>query len=183
MGIICIYIDHIYPQSLLEAESVKRALEAWIPEFEDVLDSCFPICRLFGYLRIYNETSNLKVRFHDLFTTNPFWDYKNHALIEDWEKQCIDMFVSLVEDRCTYDDVNAFIKTKRLYQENSYDICRGHDVLRLLSLSLIHKHIYSVKNIMTIMIASYSSGDFKTTQLYACTQAWQVKEGVEALVV
>lgn len=167
---------------LLEAGSVKRALEARIPEFEDVLDSCFPICRLFGYLRIYNEISNLKLRFHDLLKTNLFWDYKNHALIEGWEKQCIDMFVSLVENRCTYDDVNAFIKTKRLYQENSYDICRGHDVLRLLSLSLIHEHIYSVKNIMTIMIASYSSGDFKTTRLYASIQAWQVKEGVEALV-
>ena len=166
---------------LLEAGSVRRALKSWIPEFEDVLGRCIPICRLFGYLRIYNEVNNLEVRFHDLLKTSLFWDYNIHALVDGWEKHSIEVFVSHMGDGCTYDDVIAFIETKRLGQENFYDVCRGHDVLRLLSLILIQEHIYSANNLMSKMIASYSLEDFKATQLYASIQAWQVKEGVEAL--
>ena len=50
---------------LLESDSVQHTLDEWLPDFENKLKKCLPVCRYFGYLRICNEVHNLGCKFHD----------------------------------------------------------------------------------------------------------------------
>lgn len=167
---------------LLETESVKKALEDSIPEFEQVWNKCVPICRLFGYMRICNDLLGLDVRFRNILKTGLFWDYGKHSLMEKWEERCMDALASHTKEQYTPDQIRSFISGKDLAKESSYDICRGHDVLRLMSLTLVQEHLYSEEKIMAKMTAAYSLEDFKATKLYANIQVWQAAEGVVALV-
>lgn len=166
---------------LLEAESVKQALRAWAPAYEEAFAKCIPVCRHFGYLRIYNELSDFSVKFHDNLHPNKYWDYKQQALVTSWEQDSTDKFAQLSGGGCTAQDVKAFVTTHKLEDENLYDICRGHDLLKLLSLSLIDVQTYSVKAILNKMTEAYTMEDFKATRLYASIQTWQITEGVTAL--
>ena len=167
---------------LLEAESVKQTLRAWAPTYDDAFTKCVPICRFFGYLRIYNNVADLSVTFHEHLRITKFWVYKQQALESNWEQKSTTQFVELSENKCTAVDVKAFISTRSLEKENFYNVCRGHDLLKLLSLNLIDVQTYSVKAIMAKMIEAYSLDDFKSTQLYSSILAWQTAESVTALV-
>ena len=167
--------------TLLEAESVQQALRAWAPNYEVALDKCIPVCRHFGYLRIYNEVSNLSVIFHENLHPAKYWDFRQHCMVESWKHDSTAKFVALAGDRCTAEDVSTFIFTHSLDEESLYDICRGHDLLKLLSQALVYIQ-YTAENIMVKMTESYSLDDFKTTRLYASIRAWQATEGVIVLV-
>lgn len=167
---------------LLEAESVKQALCAWAPAYDDAFAKCIPICRHFGHLRIYNHLADLSVKFHDYLRPSKFWNYKQQAVSPTWELDSTAKFVELSGGKCTEADVKAFITTHKLENEDLYDICRGHDLLKLLSLTLVDVRTYSVPAIMNKMTESYMLEDFKTTRLYTSILAWQVNEGVVALI-
>lgn len=167
---------------LLESESVKQALRGWTPAFDEAFGKCIPVCRHFGYLRIYNEVNDLSVKFHDNLRPNKYWDFQQQAVTATWEQNSTAKFVELSEGKCTAADVKAFITTHKLENENLYDICRGHDLLKLLSLTLVDVQTYSVSAFMNKMTAAYTLDDFKATQLYASIIAWQTAEGVIALV-
>ena len=167
---------------LLEAESVKQSLRTWAPAYDEAFSKCIPVCRHFGYLRIYNELADLSVRFHDNLRPNKYWDFKQQAVVASWEQDITEKFVELSAGGCTAQDVKVFITTQKLEDENLYDICRGHDLLNLLSLTLVDVQTYSVKAIMTKMTEAYSLDDFKATKLYSSIKTWQTTEGVTALV-
>ena len=122
---------------LLEAESVQQALRAWEPTFDAALAKCIPICRHFGYLRIYNEVTDLSVKFHDHLCPSKYWDYQQQAMKATWEQDSTAKFVELSAGGCTAQDVTVFISTHKLEEENLYDICRVHDLLKLLSCSQV----------------------------------------------
>jgi hypothetical protein len=167
---------------LLEAESVKQSLRTWAPAYDEAFSKCIPVCRHFGYLRIYNELADLSVRFHDNLRPSKYWDFKQQAVVASWEQDITEKFVELSAGGCTAQDVKVFITTQKLEDENLYDICRGHDLLNLLSLTLVDVQTYSVKAIMTKMTEAYSLDDFKATKLYSSIKTWQTTEGVTALV-
>lgn len=167
---------------MLETESVCQELEKWMGRFEESLKKSLPICRHFGYLRIYNDVFGLSCRFHDNLRTNMFWDFSSQTLKEGWKKSCTQKFVMLSEERCSEESLEAFIDSRRLEQESDYDICRGHDLLPMLSLNMIDVQTYSISGIMLRMITSYSLEDFKRTRLYENIHLWQESENVEALL-
>lgn len=167
---------------LLESELVKQALRAWAPAYDEAFSKCVPICRHFGYLRIYNDVNEMSVKFHDNLHLNRYWNYREQAVVDSWEQDSTARFVTLSAGRCKEADVQAFITTQKLEDKSLYDVCRGHDLLQLLSLNLINVQIYSVSAIMNKMIEVYCLDDFKATHLYADILAWQTAEGVTALV-
>lgn len=167
--------------TLLEADSVTQALRTWAPDYDAALAKCISVCRHFGYLRIYNEMADLSVVFHKNLRPAKYWDFNQRCIVEGWEQDSMAKFVALAGDKCTAADVRAFITTHSLEGESLYDICRGHDLLNLLSLVLIKKE-YSEKSIMHKMTEAYSLENFKATQLYANLKEWQDAEGVFALV-
>ena len=167
---------------LMEANSVKQVLQDWIPNYDKALSKCAPVCRHFGYLRIYNDVADLSVKFHDHLRPSKYWDFRQQAMAIGWEQDSTAKFVALSEGGCTALDVTSFIATHELEEEKLYDVCRGHDILKLLSLTLVDVQTYSVGAIMAKMTAAYSLEDFKATKLYANIQAWQAAEGVTVLV-
>lgn len=167
---------------MLSAESVKQALIEWASAYETAFEKCVPICRHFGYLRIYNSLNGLYVSFHENLNTGKFWDYKTHELVANWEQDSTSRFVSSADKACSAKDFSKFVAIHSLDKEDFYDICRGHDLLPLLSKALIREHIYSEGNIMLTMRKAYSINDFKTTRLYSSIKVWQESEGVTALV-
>lgn len=166
---------------MLEVESVKQALTKWAPTYEVAFEKCVPICKHFGYLRIYNCLNDLDVSFHRHLNTGKYWDYKTHDLAANWEENSTGIFMALAGKACSPEEFREFVITHTLDTEDFYDICRGHDLLPLLSKALIREHIYSVDNLMLTMSKAYSIDDFKTTHLYANIKAWQEAEGVIAL--
>jgi len=166
---------------LLEAESVKQSLRTWAPAYDEAFTKCIPVCRHFGYLRIYNEVADLSVNFHDNLRPNKYWDFKQQAVKVSWAQDSTDKFVELSAGRCTAQDVKAFITTHKLKDENLYDICRGHDLLKLLSLTLVDVQTYSVDALMAKMTEAYSMDDFKTTKLYSSIKTWQTTEGTPVI--
>lgn len=167
---------------LLEAKSVKQSLHSWASAYDEAFAKCIPVCRHFGYLRIYNELADLSVRFHGNLGPSKYWDYQQQAVKTSWKQDSTAKFVALSKGKCDATDVKTFIATHKLEDENLYDICRGHDVLKLLSLILIDVQTYSVEAIMAKMTKAYSMDDFKATRLYASIKAWQIAEGVTALI-
>ena len=168
--------------TLLESESVKHALRTWAMNYDEAFAKCIPLCRYFGYLRIFNTVADLSVRFHDHLRTSKFWDHKQHSAVESWKLDCTNKFVALSDGKCSVSDVNAFISTNELNEEDFYDVCRGHDFVKLLSLALIDVQTYSEVNIMKKMTEVYSLDDFKATKLYASIKKWQDAEGVCTLL-
>lgn len=167
---------------LLEAESVQQALRSWTPAFDEAFAKCIPVCRHFGYLRIYNEATDMSVKFHDNLRPNKYWNYQQQAVKPTWEQDSTVKFVELSEGKSAVAGIKSFITTHKLEDENLYDICRGHDLLKLLSLTLVDVQTYSVEAIMAKMTEAYSIDDFKETRLYSNVYTWQVNEGVTALV-
>lgn len=167
---------------LLEAESVQQALRSWTPAFDEAFAKCIPVCRHFGYLRVYNEVTDMSVKFHDNLRPNKYWNYQQQAVKPTWEQDSTIKFVELSEGKCAVAGVKSFITTHKLEDENLYDICRGHDMLKLLSLTLVDMQTYSVEAIMAKITEAYSIDDFKETRLYSNVYTWQVNEGVTALV-
>lgn len=167
---------------LLEANSVKQSLKDWILNYDETLSRCIPVCRHFGYLRIYNDIAGLSVKFHDHLRPSKYWDFQQQAVAIGWKQDSTAKFVALSEGGCTTSDVTSFIAVHKLEEEELYDVCRGHDLLKLLSLTMVDVQTYSVSAIMTKMTAAYCLEDFKATKLYTSIQAWQQAEGVIALL-
>ena len=63
---------------MLDAESVSHAMIEWAPTFKNALEKCVPVCRHFGYLRIYNNHNALNVKFHKHLNTGKYWNYQTH---------------------------------------------------------------------------------------------------------
>lgn len=167
---------------LLKSDSVRKSLIEWCNIFEDALSVCKPICRHFGYMRIYNHINGLGCTFHKKLHTKNFWDNTTHSLKPDWKEASTTRFLELTQGSCTEESLEHFIQEKGLEEDSFYDICRGHDLIPLLSLALIRVHIYSEETIMNKMIIAYSLDDFKRTKLYQSIQEWQENEEITVLV-
>ena len=167
---------------MLEAESVQQALHIWAPAYDQAFFKCIPICRHFGYLRIYNSLNGLFVTFHDNLKTMKYWNDSIHDFKANWKQESTNKFVSLAQKDCSADKFTEFVTSLSLEDEDFLDICRGHDLIPVLSKALIRTHIYSEANILIKMTEAYSLDDFKATKLYSSIKTWQTTEGVTALV-
>lgn len=166
---------------MLSSESVQTELNVWVSGFDKANKICVDICRYFGYLRIYNHIEQLSCTFHNNVEIKKCWNESTHSLKSDWKEECTTQFLSHISRHKTEDDLESFIKDKKLEDEDFFDICRGHDYLSILSKVLIHTNIYSPKTILIRMSESFSYNDFKQTQLYANIKKWQDEEKVTAL--
>lgn len=78
------------------------------------------------------------------------------------------------------DDLEQFICVNDLLQYSEYDICRGHDVVKLLSLAFV-RHEYTYKTITNKIVDLYTYKDFQRTNLYSMIQSWGSKRDLEVL--
>ena len=158
---------------LLEAESVQSALEDWVGNFRIILSTAIDVAKWMGYLRICNSVNDFGYTFKNRFKASVVWNQNNHSLMADWKERCS----ALLKDYISSDDINCFIEERSLEQEHAYDICRGHDVVKLLSWLLV-KTEFSTNEISRKMASSYSLVDFAQTTLYSSIQVWQTSKAV-----
>ena len=161
---------------LLESESVQSAMEEWVVNFRNRLSVAIDVAKWMGYLRICNSVNDFGYTFKNRFKASVVWDQNSHSLMKDWKERCS----ALLKDYISSDDINCFIEERSLEQEHAYDICRGHDVVKLLSWLLV-KTEFSTDEIARKMASSYSLADFVQTSLYSSIQEWQTSKDISFL--
>ena len=146
----------------------------------------------FSY-RSTNKTSRKRLDF-DFWVTlkkkvklSGTWDDNTHRFSEDWQETLLQRFMSNCgnEEPMLYitskEDLNDFINGWELEKEPWGNICQGHDTVWTLSVLMKKNSIFSETSIMKRMTESYSTEDFKRTQLYSNIESWAVLKGVGIL--
>lgn len=192
-----IYPEHIFhtdyrdmEMTALSSSSVRQCLDSWVSDFENKLKSLEPILRYAGKLRIMNDIYRLGCNFKKKCKINCVYDEHSHSVYCDWKKRYNRKFlkVCLQKKKQTFMDrlhtclMICFSKLHLMCcsydSESVYDICHGHDTIKLLSLSLVNNALYSEEAIWEKCFDAYTIGDFKNTKLYASLCSWQVSKGV-----
>lgn len=168
---------------MLSFSSACKGLERWNTQFPNKIDETLPYAKVLGYLRIYNQERNLFCMFRNAkVSLKSEWNDDLHQMNDDWESSLQEKFENGVKCKLPtfafdLNDYRSFIQMKDLEQESAYDVCRGHDVLSLLSLMMIKTDVYTTKTITNKMIESSSLIDFKQTTLYSSLRVWEQQLG------
>ena len=168
---------------MLSFSSACKGLERWNTQFPNKIDETLPYAKVLGYLRIYNQERNLSCMFRNAkVSLKSEWNDDLHQMNDDWESSLQEKFENGVKCKLPtfafdLNDYRSFIQMKDLEQESAYDVCRGHDVLSLLSLMMIKTDAYTTKTITNKMIESSSLIDFKQTTLYSSLRVWEQQLG------
>ena len=180
--------NHVFPDNvfvtdrrdlemmLLEAPSVSSVLTNWTSDFTEAFSIALEVGVVLGQLRLCNHLYDLSCVFRDRLKQSHIWNQNTHKLELDWRQYCRSILYEYITD----EDITAFISHHKLDEVSPYDICRGHDVLKYLSLALV-KLEYSVSSITSKMINAYSRQDFQNTHLYADISEWQMKNNVSVV--
>lgn len=168
---------------MLSFSSACKGLERWNTQFPNKIDETLPYAKVLGYLRIYNQERNLSCMFRNAkVSLKSEWNDDLHQMNDDWESSLQEKFEKGVKCKLPtfafdLNDYRSFIQMKDLELESAYDVCRGHDVLSLLSLMMIKTDAYTTKTITNKMIESSSLIDFKQTTLYSSLRVWEQQLG------
>lgn len=168
---------------MLSFSSACKGLERWNTQFPNKIDETLPYAKVLGYLRIYNQERNLSCMFRNAkVSLKSEWNDDLHQMNDDWESSLQEKFENGVKCKLPtfafdLNDYRSFIQMKDLEQESAYDVCRGHDVLSLLSLMMIKTDAYTTMTITNKMIESSSLIDFKQTTLYSSLRVWEQQLG------
>ena len=180
--------EHIFPDNvfvtdnrdlemmLFAAPSVVSEMEMWASGFSQAWQRVVPVARHLGYVRICNHVNDYSCIIRATVKPGKLWDYNTHDFNPDWQSICS----SALEEVISKADLDVFIEENRLSSVSTYDICRGHDVVKLLSLALVRKEFTS-KSITNKIIEAYAIEDFQCTNLYADLLIWQRNRGVTVL--
>lgn len=162
---------------VLESNTVSSKLRLWTNLLYDkAFNTAKCVAVFLGHLRIYNHINHLSRSFHQL-KVNKIWNQNEHKLHDNWKEYCL----HFVSDEITEDDLMLFANEHQLLECSFYDICRGHDFIKYLSLALI-KQEYNKNEIFKMMIGSYSVDEFRKTGLYSSIYKWQTSNNVSILL-
>lgn len=162
---------------VLESDTVSSKLRLWAnPLYDKAFNTAKCVAVFLGYLRIYNHMHHLSCSFHQL-KVSKIWNQNEHKINDNWKEYCL----HFVSDEITEDDLMVFANKHQLLEFSFYDICRGHDFIKCLSLALI-KQEYNKNEIFKMMISSYSVDHFRKTGLYSSIYKWQTSNNVSILL-
>ena len=180
--------DHLFPDNifvtdrrdlemmLFESQSVISEMHEWTSSFTQVWTMILPVAMYLGYVRICNQANCLGIILRESIKPGKIWDFKKHDFKDSWRQVCS----SSLEPSMSADDIDKFIVDSGLSGLSPYDICRGHDVIMLLSLALV-KQEFAPDAITKRMINSYTIEDFQRTDLYKRIYAWQTQRNLKIL--
>ena len=174
----------------LRTPSVHTCLRGWIQDYDNLLGTLEPMLRHIGVHRILNDKFNLGCSFRKFAKINLVYNEKEHNCYPHWKARFNKGFLKgCLKKECTNAQEKVMLMPHLgkalLYglfhsyqQEDFYDICRGHDVLRFLSWSHVDTATYSPDNIWGKCFDAYTIADFKRTRLYADLQSWEMNNKV-----
>lgn len=158
---------------MLNASSVINGLQLWHQDFPENLNLSADTMRFLGYLRIYNDIKQTSCIFkNNLTKISLIWDASTQSVHTDYQ----DRLFSKFQDKCavtvTREEFDNFVELHELNNHPNINVCRGHDVCRLLCVTMIKKEFSQPKDLFRRMKDSYSFDDFKQTSLYSDVQNW-----------
>ena len=169
---------------MLSSPSVNEALAQWNKNIPELLSNGEPVLRKLGYMRICNHIKSLGCNFKKKVKISKIWDECSHALCPDWEEKLMGLFLSNCancKEIFTEKDFESIVKSYGLESESKYNICQGHDTIKLLQYMLIHTQTFNERSIMSKMTESYSFDDFKNTELYKSILLWSKSNKIKVL--
>lgn len=173
---------------MLAAPSVQSALKAWNSTLLVKLGEGEPVARMMGYIRLCNHIYSLGCNFKKKVKVSKLWDGNTHSLIANWELELMTLFLNNHNNTFnnphvpfTVEKYHLTIEEKGLDNENSFDICQGHDTIRLLQYMMVHNQ-YNEASIMHRMTNAYDLSDFRQTTLCNNIRAWEARKGVNVVL-
>lgn len=173
---------------MLAAPSVQAALDAWNPALLVKLEEGKPVTRMMGYIRLCNHIYSLGCNFKKKVRISKLWDDTSHSLIANWELELMTLFLNHYNNTSdnphtpfTEEKYKWTIAEERLDNEDSLDICQGHDTIRLLQYMMVRNQ-YNEVNIMRCMTNAYGVSDFQQTRLYNDIRDWEAKKGISIML-
>lgn len=173
----------------LDTASVRRALCAWIKDFDNTLNNLEPVLKHTGKLRIVNDLFNIGCNFKRHCKISCTFDEVNHCIYSDWKRRYNCAFIKSCYNRRRQAKTDAlktlmrlcisfiYLKCHPYRYESVYDICQGHDAVHLLSMSLVNTAIYSETAIWERCFDAYTVADFRCSNLYSSIDEWQKTKG------
>lgn len=178
--------------TVLSVQSVQHALNIWIRNYNEKIKEIEPVLRYVGALRILNDIYRLGCSFKKKAKIDVVFNLKNHKLYPDWKCRFNKKFVHgcFKNKKSLVSTISAIISlskakihlSRNLYKdEYLYDVCQGHDFLKLLSLISINTAVYSISNIWKKCFDEYTLSDFQQTTLYSELCIWEKQNKLSIL--
>lgn len=161
---------------MFESPSVVLGLDKWTSCFTQAWNKIIPVARFLGYMRICNHVNDYGCVLRNSIKSGNIWDFSTHEFKSSWKSDC----AVAMKEWISEDDLEQFISIRDLPTFSDFDICRGHDVVKLLSLSLIRNE-YTNKAITNKIIDLYSYDDFRRTNLCSMIESWGSERNMEVL--
>lgn len=140
------------------------------PSFEPSYLKVIPIVRAVGCYRVYNYLDNIGFNFNKEIRQNKLWDKDAKDFVPDWENVIRSDFFSYTGPNCPQPPevtrYNEIVRVKSLGSAKDQDICRGHDLVRLLHWSS------SISGIDEKLYRFYDFTCFKQSDLYSEIDSW-----------
>jgi hypothetical protein len=166
---------------MLKSENVKSEFNKQYNTFNEHFSKSLETARKIGCLHIHNQVDQCMCDFHMAISWQKLLDTRSGDLVNNWKQLLIESF-NANNTTSTILDINEYDKIFVRYQTiDDYEVCRGHDMVTLLSNYI--KHNLSKKKIHLILIEHYSCEDFKKTDLYASINAWILDNHLNACVL
>lgn len=164
---------------MFEAPSVQAELHAWDPMILSKIEEGKPIIRTLGYMRICNHIHSLGCNFKKKVKVISVWDQVSHSLHYNWRDILLRKFIN----NCPFsqEQFDQTVQEKNLDQESDFDICQGHDTIKLLQYMMV-KNAYSEDKIMEKMTKAYSKEDFLRSRLCLTILEWSHSHSVNVIV-
>jgi len=177
--------QHDLEMMMMKSDRVLNNISTEYPTSDNILDIRTKIlsqASFIGYIRWYNDTNQLQIRFEGI----GFGSYYDGSSNFDKEKCVTDLNLrSSNKIRVfTNDDIATFIEGKSGI--DLFQLCNGHDTSALFALHLTKRtdlsQSISYKDFQKCLRLSYQKEDFEQTNLYASIKIWAETEHFDILV-
>jgi len=163
---------------ILTEKCSKRKLKKTKCTFNDIRNYIIEIGEYLGRIRFYSEYNNMDYKF-DSIKFEKIIDLKIFKFEQD---KFVNHFIGLSESNYNFSE-DVFDKAKYLvesikYFSNSLFLCSGHDLMKLLGLSLRkkwgnkNKHEASIDNLQEIFRISYTKEYYENTKMFYDINEW-----------
>ncbi len=163
----------------LDSVLLELAQESKI-EGKNVLQILLNSAKILGSLRLINELENLNLKFTEL-TFSKFVDKSNLKI--DIDEMIKTVFNNSKRQDLKIDAFKLKINQILLQNHDLLQLCNGHDLVELLSISLTKlignkgQQDVKIEQLESHLRISYRFDDFKLTKLYASIIEWENQNG------
>lgn len=177
--------QHDLEMMMMKSDRVLHNISTEYPTSDNILvirDEILSQASFIGYIRWYNDTNQLQIRFEGIGFGNYYDGDSNFDKVK-----CVTDLNSRSSNIIrvfTNDDIATFIEGKSGI--DLFQLCNGHDTSALFALHLTKRtdlsQSISYKDFQKCLRLSYQKEDFEQTNLYNSIKCWAETEHFDILV-